>query len=212
MVANTCSTYTQGASFQSPSFSLNHGQSQVNNRGFQSYNGNKNRGKGRFTQGSRFFAARPTFSPLPLMLPNSNPGVLGSPPSQQFQSPPASMVPICQLCNSKGHIALFCGNSSPQHAKCHICGRSNHTTWYCFYNDKGPNYIWVHTNASYSPQLSYPMPPQNLQYTSYQASSQHLSVPFALNRESQQPPMQAKHTRLNSASPSSCSLGPSQVG
>jgi hypothetical protein len=50
MIANTGSPYTRGASFQLPSFSLNHGQSQVNNRGFQSYNGNKNRGKGRFTQ------------------------------------------------------------------------------------------------------------------------------------------------------------------
>jgi len=48
MVANTGST--RGTPFQSPSFSLNHRQSQVNNRGFQSYNGNKNRGRGRFTQ------------------------------------------------------------------------------------------------------------------------------------------------------------------
>jgi len=70
----------------------------------------------------------------------------------------------------------FCGNLSPQHIKCHICGRSNHTTWYCFYNDKGPNYIGVHTNASYSPQSYYHLPPQNLQYNSSSAPSQHVSV------------------------------------
>jgi len=157
MVANTGST--QGAPFQSPSFSLNHGQYQVNNRGFQSYNRNKNRGRGRFTQGSRFYASRPAFSPLPHVFPNSTPGVLGSSPGQQFRTPPASMLLICQLCNSEGHTTPFCGNSSPQHTKCHIYGRSNHTTWYCFYNDKGPNYIGVHTNASYSPQLSYHLPP-----------------------------------------------------
>jgi len=55
------------------------------------------------------------------VFPNSNPGVLGSSPGQQFQTPPASMLPICQLCNSEGHTALFCGNSSSQHTKCHIC-------------------------------------------------------------------------------------------
>jgi len=157
MAANTGST--RGAPFQSQSFSLNHGQSQVNNKGFQSYNGNKNRGRGRFTQGSRFYASRPAFSPLPHVFPNSNLGVLGSSPGQQFQTPPVSMLPICQLCNSEGHTAPFCGNSSPQHIKCHICGRSNHSTWYCFYNDKVPNYIGVHTNASYSPQPYYHLPP-----------------------------------------------------
>jgi len=80
MVANTGSI--QGAPFQSPSFSLNHGQYQVNNRGFQSYNRNKNRGRGRFTQGSIFYASRPAFSPLPHVFPNSTPGVLGSSPGQ----------------------------------------------------------------------------------------------------------------------------------
>jgi hypothetical protein len=209
MAANTGST--RGAPFQSQSFSLNHGQSQVNNRGFQSYNGNKNRGRGRFTQGSRFYASRPAFSPLPHVFPNSNSGVLGSSPGQQFQTPPASMLPICQLCNSEDHTAPFCGNSSPQHTKCHICGRRNHSTWYCFYNDKGPNYIGMHTNASYSPRPYYHLSPQNLQYNSSPAPSQHVSVILAQHRATQQPPMQAMHTGLNSASPSSCSSGPSQV-
>ena len=77
MVANTCSTYTQGASFQSPSFSLNHGQSQVVNKGFKSYSGNKNNGRGRFTQGSRHFNSRPVFSPMAHAHPYFNPGVLG---------------------------------------------------------------------------------------------------------------------------------------
>ena len=108
MVANTGST--RGAPFQPHNFSLNHGQSQVNNRGFQSYGGNKNRGRGRFTQGSRFYSSRPAFS-------HQNPGVLGSSPGHQFQTPPASMLSIYQLCNSKGHTAPFCGNSSPQHTK-----------------------------------------------------------------------------------------------
>jgi len=74
-----------------------------------------------------------------------------------------------------------------------------------------PNYIRVHTNASYSPQLSYHLPPQNLPYNSSPAPSQHVSVTSAQHRAAQQPPMQAMHTRLNSASPSSCSSGPSQV-
>ena len=57
-------------------FSLNHGPSQVVNRGFKPYNGNKNNGKGRFTQGSRHFNSRPVFSPMAHALPNYNPGVL----------------------------------------------------------------------------------------------------------------------------------------
>ena len=121
------------------------------------------------------------------------------------------MLPICQLCNSEGHTTPFCGNSSPQHTKCHICGRTNHTTLYCFYNDKGPNYIGVHTSACYSPQLSYHLPPQNLQYTSSPTPSQHVSVTSAQHRIDQHPSMQAMHVGLNSASSSSCSSGPSHV-
>jgi hypothetical protein len=171
MVASTGDTYTQG------SFSPHHGQSQVPTRQFQPYNGNNNRGKGRFTQGSRFFASRPGFSAMALVLPNSNSGLLGQSPTQQFRHPSALMVPICQLCNSEGHTAPFYGASPPKRTRCNICGRSNHTSWYCFYNDKGPNYI-----ASYSPQSSFSLQPQSLQYPSYPA-------PSSQNREVHQTPM-----------------------
>lgn len=120
------------------------------------------------------------------------------------------MIPICQLYNSEGHTAPFCEASSYKKTKCHICGRNNHTTWYYFYNDKGPNYIGVHAIAAYSLQTSYPIQPQNLQYTSYRAPSPHLSFTSSQFQE-QQPPMQAMHTMLNSTSPSSNSLGSSQV-
>nr|XP_034930737.1 uncharacterized protein LOC118061423 isoform X1 [Populus alba] len=159
MVASTGDTYTQG------SFSPNHGQSQVHTRQFQSYNGNRNRSKGRFPQGSRFFGPKPGFSSMAPMFPNSNSGVLGQSPAQPFRHPSALMVPICQLCNSEGHTAPFCGASPPKRTRCNICGRSNHPSWYCFYNDKGPNYM-----ASYSLQSSFSMQPQPLQYTPYQAS------------------------------------------
>ena len=104
MVSNTSSTW--GAPFQSPSLSLNHGQSQVNNRGFQSYNGNKNRGRGRLTQGSRFYSSVPTFSPLPHVFPNSNPRVLGSSSGNQFWTP-ASMLLICQFATLRNTLPHF---------------------------------------------------------------------------------------------------------
>ncbi|XP_011013508.1 PREDICTED: uncharacterized protein LOC105117521 [Populus euphratica] len=133
------------------------------------------------------------------------------------------MIPICQLCNSKGHTAPFCRASPPKRTRCNICGRSNHTSWYCFYNDKGPNYI-----ALYSPQSSFSLQPQSLQYPPYSApSSQNREVhqppmqvmqqytPYqassSQNREVQQSPMQAMHTVIHSVSPASCSLGSSQV-
>ena len=76
------------------------------------------------------------FSSMAHKRPHSNLGVLGLSPDQQFHSHSASMMPICQLCNSKGHIALF-GDASPyKKPKCHIYGRTNHTTWFCFYNDR----------------------------------------------------------------------------
>ncbi|KAM1798814.1 hypothetical protein ACFX12_032847 [Malus domestica] len=103
------------------------------------------------------------------VLPNSNPGVLCPSPGQQFGSHYAPMLQICQLCNSEGHTAPFCGASSHEKTKCHICGRSNNTTWYCFYNDKGPNYMGMHTTTSVSPQSFYAMQPQPVQYNSYQA-------------------------------------------
>jgi len=71
------------------------------------------------------------------VLPNSNSGVLGQSPAQQFRHPSALMIPICQLCNFEGHTTPFCGASPPKRTRCNICGRSNHTSWYCFYNDKG---------------------------------------------------------------------------
>ncbi|KAM2192741.1 hypothetical protein ACFX1Q_028394 [Malus domestica] len=210
MVANTGSTYTKGASVQSQGFSPHHGQSQVVTGGFRPYNGNKNKGKGRFNQGSRFYNSRPVFSPMAHMLPSSNPGVLGPSPGQPFGRPSAPMPHICQLCNSAGHTAPFCGASSHEPTKCHICGRSNHTTWYCFHNDKGPNYMGMHNPSSVFPQSSYVMQPPPVQYNSYQAPPQHSSfTPSQFHAP--QPPMQAMHTVHNSAPQSSSSSGPSQV-
>jgi len=119
------------------------------------------------------------FPPWHLCFPTQiNSGLLGQSPAQQFRHPFALMVPICQLCNSEGHTALFCGASPPKRTRCNICGRSNHTCWYCFYNDKGPNYITL-----YSLRSSFSLQPQSLQYPSY-------PTPSSQNKEVHQSPMQ----------------------
>jgi len=137
-------------------FPVNHSSSQAVNRAFKPYSGNRNTSRGRFTQGARHFHFRPVFSSIANEHPYPNPSVLGPSPNQQFHSHPASMMPICQLCNSEGHTAPFCDASSYKKPNCHICGRPNHTTWFCFYNDKGPNYIGMHPTAAYPCQQSYP--------------------------------------------------------
>ena len=136
-------------------FPLNHNSSQNVHRGFKVYSGNKHTGRGRFFQGSRQIHSRPMFSSMTHAQLTPNPGVLGPSPNQPFHNYPASMMPICQLCNFEGHTALFCDASSYKKPKCHICGRINHTTWFCFYNDKGPNYIGMPSTTAYPSHQSY---------------------------------------------------------
>ncbi|CAL8995682.1 unnamed protein product [Prunus brigantina] len=165
-----------------------HGQPSYVHGGHKNFH--RNRGKGRFNQGQRPFNPRPQFYTQTHVLPTPTPGVLGQFPTSQYTSPSAPLVPTCQLCNSEGHTAPFCGSNPPERSKCHICGKTNHTTWYCFYNDHGPNFIGA-GGYSQAPQ----MPSSSLGYSS--AQSQH----------PQQSPMQAMHTVMQpSQQPSSQSL------
>ena len=191
MVANTSSPTSKDSGSQSRGFSHSQGQAQFATGGFKPFHGNKNKGKGRFGQGSRVYNARSGFSPPTNVF--SNPGILGQSPSPQFGSPSLSpMVQICQLCNLEGHNATFCGSPSVEKNKCHICGRSNHTTWFCFYNDKGPNYLGMH-NTGYSQQPPYPMSSQNVNYSQQPSYSQF---------QTQQSPMHPMHTVLQPSAPS----------
>ena len=119
------------------------------------------------------------FSSMPHERPHFNPGVLSPSPNQQSRSHSPSMMQIYQLCNAKGHTALFCDASTYQKPKCHICGRLNHTTWFCFYNDKGPNYIGMHSTAAYPSEQSYPIQSPAMPHSSYRAPSplQHYASP-----------------------------------
>ena len=148
-------------------FPVNHSSSSTVNRGFKPYSVNRNTGRGRFNQGTRHFHSRPVFSSMTHERPYSNPGVLGPSLNQQFRSHYASMMQICQLCNTEGHTSPFCDVSPYQKPKCHICGRLNHTTWFCLYNDKGPNYIGMQPTATYPSQQSYPTQSPAMQHSSY---------------------------------------------
>ncbi|KAM1224445.1 hypothetical protein ACFX2G_044300 [Malus domestica] len=126
-------------------------------------------------------------------------GVLGQSPAQYYTNPFAPPIQIYQLCNVEGHIASFCGSKPPEHAKCLIYGMNNHTTWYCFYNDKGPNYVGPTSRSTHGQMLSpyrqsYPMSGCSIASPQYQ--SQHLS-------------MQAMHTTMTSfSSPSNSQQSP----
>ncbi|KAG6750804.1 hypothetical protein POTOM_045319 [Populus tomentosa] len=99
------------------SFLVNHNSSQNANRGFKAYNGNRHTGRGQFIQGSRHFHSRPVFSSMTHEQSASNPGVLGPSPHQSFHGHPASIMSICQLCNSEGHNAPSCDASSYKRPK-----------------------------------------------------------------------------------------------
>ncbi|CAL9023567.1 unnamed protein product, partial [Prunus brigantina] len=161
-----------------------HGQPSYVHGGHKNFH--RNRGKGRFNQGQRPFNPRPQFYTQTHVLPTPTSGVLGQFPTSQYTSPSAPLVLTCQLCNSEGHTAPFCGSNPPERSKCHICGKTNHTTWYCFYNDHGPNFIGA-GGYSQAPQ----MPSSSLGYSS--AQSHH----------SQQSPMQAMHTVMQPSQPPS---------
>ncbi|XP_048425080.1 uncharacterized protein LOC125470280 [Pyrus x bretschneideri] len=80
MVVNTGPSASKGSNFHTRGFSHTPGQSQFAIGGFKPYTGNKNKSKGRFNQGSRFYNAKPVFSTQTHVLPNSNPGLLGQSP------------------------------------------------------------------------------------------------------------------------------------
>lgn len=89
-------------------------------------------------------------------MPTINSEVLGSYPPSSYTPSFVSGVQICQLCNTEGHTAPVCDLKRYESIRCCFCGKSNHTTWNCFYNDIGPNFIGV---ASYSP--IHPSPHQH---------------------------------------------------
>lgn len=146
MVVNTSSGMNKGSPMSHQSFnsggghSYNHtgGQQYVVYGGFKPY-ANKNKGKGKFNEGHRYYTPRPVYHTPTHVLPTPTLGVLGS--SSQFGNPSAPPLQTCQLCNVEGHTAPYCYNKSSDRQQCHICGKFNHTTLYCFYNEKGPSYM-----------------------------------------------------------------------
>ncbi|CAN6719849.1 unnamed protein product [Malus baccata var. baccata] len=107
------------------SSSVNHGHGNGPyhnfNGGYSTYGGNKGnhfRGKGR----GRFqYTSGPRFS-------NGNPSILGTPKPYQSHCPDHPIdIPICQICNKKGHIAAECfqrhthpPSSTPTPTQCQI--------------------------------------------------------------------------------------------
>ncbi|KAM2804327.1 hypothetical protein COP1_045208 [Malus domestica] len=124
----------------SPSpFQHNSGPSTFFSGGTRQFNHTKQKGRGKYNQGVKF--NKQSYN----VYPNSTSGVIGSSPTLPNGGSPSV---ICQLCNTYGHSAVFCGSRSPSKQGCHICGKTNHSTWFCFYNDKGPNYIGASQSQS----------------------------------------------------------------
>lgn len=102
---------------------------------------NRNRSRGRFNQGQRVFSQRTN---IPVRTNNvpiaSPPGVFSSLSVSPFNSGAGSNIIICQLCNLAGHAAPVCNLRNYEQPKCRLCGKDNHTTWFCYYNDSGPNF------------------------------------------------------------------------
>lgn len=80
---------------------------------FKPYNENKNTGKGKFNQGSRFYNSRQVYSNQAHVFSTYTLGVLGQSLIQHFGSPYAHLVRTYQLCNNEGHTTLFCGAKEP---------------------------------------------------------------------------------------------------
>ncbi|KAM1026446.1 hypothetical protein ACFX2C_039460 [Malus domestica] len=160
------------------SFHHTGGQSYGVSGGFKPYV-HKNKGKGKFNGGQRYYTPRPMYHTQTHVFPTPTPGVLGS-------SPSAPLLPTCQLCNAEGHTAPYCYNKSSDRQQCQICGKFNHTTWYCFYNEKGPSYM----GPQYSQRAGTPM--QGYSY----------NVPHVLHG-SHPSSLQAMNTVFSPTSPSS---------
>ncbi|KAM2136542.1 hypothetical protein ACFX1R_006292 [Malus domestica] len=161
MVANNVSHSGKGTS----------GQSQFFSGGYKPFNGNRNKGKCKFNQGFRSYLPKPSFSTQTHVLPTPNPGILGHSPVQSYGNSSAPLVQTCQLCNAEGHTAPFCRPKPSDRAICQICGKHNHSTWYCFYNDKGPNFVGA-TSQFYPSSMNS----SNFGAPGYNASSQQSAM------------------------------------
>ena len=102
------------------------------NGGYRSFS--RNRGRGRFQPGLRNYS-KPQYPVKPNDVSFMHSGAPIPAPSPYFNS----YVSVCQLCNMEGHTDVTCGFKRDDRIQCHICGRTNHTSWYCYYNNNGPN-------------------------------------------------------------------------
>lgn len=100
------------------------------------------------------------------MYPNSTSGVFGSSLNLYDGE---SLPVICQLCNTYGHSASFYGSRSPSKQGCHICGKTNHSTCFCFYNEKGPNYIGVSQSHQFNASYAFSRYPSQVPMSSCQS-------------------------------------------
>lgn len=164
MVANHSSA-TKGSTSQ---FQNNSGQSSFFSGKNRQFNHTKQKGRGKFNQGVKL--NRQSYN----MHPNSTLRVLGHSPTLYNGG---SHSVICQLCNTYGHSTAFCGSRSPSKQGFHIFGKTNHSTWFCFYNDKGTNYI----GASQSYQIT----------ASYASSGYPSQVPMSYTQSPTSPQLHA---------------------
>ncbi|KAM1762795.1 hypothetical protein ACFX12_005393 [Malus domestica] len=163
-------------------------QSSFVSGGFKQFNANKNKGKGRFNQHSRSFSPRQYMPTQTHVLPTPSPGILGQVP--YMQQPISSAL--------------------PEKSRCQLCGRFNHSTWFCFYNEQGPNYIGGGAPLPYSQmsphsQQGYPFSPVDVH------PQQRAQSHFPRHQATSQAPLHAYHTMVSQPTPSPATPSTSQV-
>ncbi|KAJ6371785.1 hypothetical protein OIU77_002160 [Salix suchowensis] len=189
---NTAVKTSNVASAVSSPFRGSHGSQSYPNGG---YNGgykpfNRTRGRGRFHQPQRSHI-------------NGRQHMLPAKPSPAFGT---SSLPICQICNFEGHTAPTCAFTRQERLQCNICGKPNHTTWFCFYNENGPNFVGANQFPASAPHTQmadmaamntgfYPSQPFSQQSAIPVMHSQHLSQQPMMNSRQfyQQPVMNPQH-------------------
>ncbi|XP_050151332.1 uncharacterized protein LOC126626150 [Malus sylvestris] len=154
--------------------------------GFKQFNAYKNKGKGKLNQTNRSYLPSQYLPTQTHVIQTPSPGVLGAFPNQQQSS-------------------FFA--PQPEKSRCHICGRFNHSTWFCFYNEKGPNYIGAGTQYSLMP--SYPQ--QGYPYAQMNFFPQGSSSRGHGHQFPSQAPMQAFHTMVSQPTHSAVPSSASQV-